>query len=77
MVAAASWVFDTGVQDHRAEVLECPPAELAGEIAGNVAVEQLMATNLHNYLMPNSFFYFPPLPNIAPTTARTTAMMTP
>ena len=38
MAAAASWVFDTGVQDHRADVLECPPAELAGEIAGNVAV---------------------------------------
>ena len=42
MAAAASWVFDTGVQDHRADVLECPPAELAGEIAGNVAVERLM-----------------------------------
>ena len=38
MAAAASWVFDTGVQDHRADVLECPPAELAGEISGNVAV---------------------------------------
>ena len=35
MAAAASWVFDTGVQNHRADVLECPPAELAGEIAGN------------------------------------------
>ena len=42
VVAAASWVFDTGVQDHRADVLECPPAELAGEIAGNVAVERLV-----------------------------------
>ena len=42
MPAAASWVFDTGVQDHRADVLECPPAELAGEIAGNVAVERLV-----------------------------------
>ena len=42
MAAAASWVFDTGVQDHRADVLECPPAELAGEIAGNVAVERLV-----------------------------------
>ena len=42
MTAAASWVFDTGVQDHRADVLECPPAELAGEIAGNVAVERLV-----------------------------------
>ena len=29
----------TGVQDHRADVLECPPAELAGEIAGNIAIE--------------------------------------
>jgi len=42
VAAAASWVFDTGVQDHRADVLECPPAELAGEIAGNVAVERLV-----------------------------------
>ena len=42
MAPAASWVFDTGVQDHRADVLECPPAELAGEIAGNVAVERLV-----------------------------------
>ena len=42
MAAAASWVFDTGVQDHCADVLECPPAELAGEIAGNVAVERLV-----------------------------------
>ena len=42
MVAAASWVFDAGVQDHRADVLECPPAELAGEIAGNVALERLV-----------------------------------
>jgi hypothetical protein len=41
VAAAASWVFDTGVQDHRADVLECPPAELAGEIAGNVAAERL------------------------------------
>ena len=38
MVAAASWVLLTGIQDHHAEVLECPPAELAGEISGNVAV---------------------------------------
>ena len=42
MAAAASWVFDTSVQDHRADVLECPPAELAGEIAGDVAVERLV-----------------------------------
>ena len=42
MAAAASWFFDTSVQDHRADVLECPPAELAGEIAGNVAVERLV-----------------------------------
>lgn len=42
MAAAASWVFDTGVQDHRADVLEYPPTELAGEIAGNVAVERLV-----------------------------------
>ena len=42
MPAAASWVFDTSVQDHRADVLEYPPAELAGEIAGNVAVERLV-----------------------------------
>ena len=42
MAAAASWFFDTGVQDHRADVLECPPAELAGEIAGNVTVERLV-----------------------------------
>ena len=42
MAATASWFFDTGVQDHRADVLECPPAELAGEIAGNVAVERLV-----------------------------------
>ena len=42
MAPAASWVFDTGVQDHRADVLECPPAELTGEIAGNVAVERLV-----------------------------------
>ena len=42
MVSAASWVLDTGVQDHRADVLKCPPAELAGEIAGNIAVERLV-----------------------------------
>ena len=42
MAAAASWVFDTGVQDHRADVLKCPTAELAGEIAGNIAVERFM-----------------------------------
>ena len=42
MAAAASWVFDTGVQDHRADVLERPPAELAGEFAGNVTVERLV-----------------------------------
>ena len=42
VAAAASWVFDTGVQDHRADVLESPPAELAGEIAGNVAVERFV-----------------------------------
>ena len=42
MAAAASWVFDAGVQDHRADVLECPPTELAGEIAGNVAVKRLV-----------------------------------
>ena len=42
MAAAASWFFDTGVQDHRADVLERPPAELAGEIAGNVAVERFV-----------------------------------
>ena len=41
-MAAASWVFDTSVQDHRADVLECPPAELAGEIAGNVAIDRLV-----------------------------------
>ena len=46
MAAAASWVFDTGVQDHRADVLECPPAELAGEIAGNVAVERLVVATV-------------------------------
>ena len=46
MTAAASWVFDTGVQDHRADVLECPPAELAGEIAGNVAVERLVVATV-------------------------------
>ncbi len=42
VAAAASWIFDTGVYYHRADVLECPPAELAGEIAGNVAVERLV-----------------------------------
>ena len=42
MAAAASWFFDTGVYDHRANVLECSPAELAGEIAGYVAVERLV-----------------------------------
>ena len=42
MAPAASWVLDPGVQNHRADVLECPPAELAGEIAGNVAVERLV-----------------------------------
>ena len=46
MVAAASWIFDTGVQDHRADVLECTPAELAGEIAGNVAVERLVVATV-------------------------------
>ena len=42
VAAAASWVLDAGVQDHCADVLERPPAELAGEIAGNVAVERLV-----------------------------------
>ena len=45
-MAAASCFFDTGVQDHRADVLECPPAELAGEIAGNVAVERLVVATV-------------------------------
>ena len=36
-MAAASCFFDAGVQDYRADVLECLPAELAGEIAGDVA----------------------------------------
>ena len=40
----ASWMSDTGVQDHRADVLECPPAELADKIAGNVAVEWFVVT---------------------------------
>lgn len=35
MPAASSWVFDTGVQEHRADVHESPPVELAGEITGN------------------------------------------
>ncbi len=47
VAAAASWVFDTGFQDHRADVLECPPAELAGEIAGNVAAESRHYRCLH------------------------------
>ena len=42
MAAAASWVFDTGVQDHRADGLECSSGELVGEIAGNITVEWLM-----------------------------------
>ena len=42
MAAAASWVLDAGVQDHCADVLERPPAELAGEIAGNVAVKRFV-----------------------------------
>ena len=46
MAAAASWVFDTGVKDHRADVLKCPPAELAGEIAGNVAVERFVVATI-------------------------------
>ena len=46
MVAAASWVFDTSVQDHRADVLECPPAELAGEIAGDVAIERFVVATV-------------------------------
>ena len=36
MPPTASCFFDAGVQEHRADVLECPPAELAGEIAGDV-----------------------------------------
>ena len=35
MPPAANWFLDTGVQVHCADVLGCPPAELAGEIAGN------------------------------------------
>ena len=46
MADTASWVFDTGVQDHRADVLECSPAELAGKIAGNVAVERLVVATV-------------------------------
>ena len=46
MAAAASWVFGATVQDHRADVLECPPAELAGEIAGNVAVERFVVATV-------------------------------
>ena len=46
MAAAACWVFDTGVQDHRADVLECPPAELAGEIAGYVTVERFVVATV-------------------------------
>ena len=46
MAAAASWVLDAGVQDHCADVLERPPAELAGEIAGNVAVKRFVVTSV-------------------------------
>ena len=46
MAATASWVFDTGVQDHRADVLECPPAVLAGEITGNIAVERFVVATV-------------------------------
>ena len=42
MAAAASWVFDAGVQDRRADGLECSSGELVGEIAGNITVEWLM-----------------------------------
>ena len=37
MPPVASWFFDTGDQNHHAGVLECPPAELAGEITEDVA----------------------------------------
>ena len=46
VATAASWVFGATVQDHRADVLECPPAELAGEIAGNVAVERFVVATV-------------------------------
>ena len=46
MFAAASGVLLTGVQDHRADVPECPPAELAGEIAGKVSVERLVVATV-------------------------------
>ena len=46
MAAATSWIFGAGVQDHRADVLECPSTELAGEIAGNVAVERLVVATV-------------------------------
>lgn len=47
MVAAASLVFDTGVQDHRADVLGCPPAELASEIAWDVTVVRFTVSSVY------------------------------
>ena len=42
MLAAALRILGTRTRHHSSNVLECPPAELAGEIAGNVAVERLV-----------------------------------
>ena len=46
VAATTSWIFGAAVQDHRADVLECPPAELAGEITGNIAVERLVVATV-------------------------------
>ena len=42
MAAAASWVLLTGVHHHCVDVFVLTPAELAGEISGNVAVERFV-----------------------------------
>lgn len=37
MLPAAGWILRTGIQHHRADVLEGTPAELAGEVAADSA----------------------------------------
>ena len=41
-MAATFWVAGASAGHHAANVAEFPPAELAGEIAGNVAVERFV-----------------------------------
>ena len=46
MLPAACRVLQARIQHHRADVLECSPAELAGEVAADPALVGFVATSV-------------------------------